>query len=209
MVLKPDGFHKADLSSERRFKDNAESKIVVMNPQLVKMCGGESFVISNSDGVFVSDMRKLKAEKIINYRASALRRIEALACNINDDIWISFFGGGMAVYSRKGRLIKDFSPEETLGAETEAFIDLRFSPDGSPWYSDGKDLRRWDGARFVRAPLPAGEYVYGLDFASADQLWVARFGSLERYEWDGAALHLRERVTAQEGLPSVETRACS
>lgn len=133
--------------------------------------------------------------------------METLACNAKGDLWISFYGGGILVYSQEGSLIKEFSPEETLGEEAEAFIDLRFSPDGSPWYSDGKDLRRWDGARFVRVPLPAGEYVYGLDFASASQLWVARFGSLERYDWDGVALRLRERVTAQEGLPSVETRS--
>ncbi len=113
----------------------------------------------------------------------------------------------MLLFSQSGKLIKELSPEETLGEEAEAFIDLRFSPDGSPWYSDGRDLRRWNGERFVRVPLPAGEYVYGLDFASAEQLWVARFGSLERYEWDGVALRLRERVTAQEGLPSVEARS--
>ena len=94
-----------------------------------------------------------------------------------------------------------------MGAEAEAFIDLQFSPDGSPWYSDGSNLRRWDGRRFVPVPLPAGEYVYSLDFASSTQIWVARFGSIERYAWDGVKLRLRERITAQEGLPSVEVRS--
>ena len=117
------------------------------------------------------------------------------------------YGGGILIYSQEGRLLKDFSPKETLGGEAEAFIDLRFSPDGAPWYSDGKNLRRWDGARFVIVPLPVGEYVYSLDFASPHELWVARFGSLERYDWDGTGLHLRERVTAQEGLPAVEARS--
>ena len=111
------------------------------------------------------------------------------------------------MYSKEGKLIKEFTPQETLGEEAEAFIDLRFSPDGSPWYSDGKDLRRWDGDGFVRVPLPAGEYVYSLDFVSSSDLWVARFGTLEHYDWDGAALHLRERVTSKEGLPAVEARS--
>ncbi len=60
---------------------------------------------------------------------------------------------------------------------------------------------------FVRVPLPAGEYVYSLDFASSSQIWVARFGSVERYHWDGEKLRLRERITAEQGLPSVETRS--
>lgn len=206
-VLTLDGFHETGFSTKKQLKDDVKYGIKMENPKSVRVCKNEKFLISDSDGIFVSGVRNRGADRLIKYRDTALHGIEALACNLNGDIWVSFFGGGMSVYSEKGRLIRDFSPEETLGAETEAFIDLRFSPDGSPWYSDGKDLRRWDGTRFVRAPLPAGEYVYGLDFASADQLWVARFGSLERYEWDGVALRLRERVTAQEGLPSVETRS--
>lgn len=170
-------------------------------------CSDGKLWIVDDVGVSILD---IDSNNLARYRAffseSNKEKHESVRC-ANGRVWISLLGGGILVYSRKGRLIKEFLPEETLGQEAEAFIDLRFSPDGSPWYSDGKDLRRWDGVRFVRVPLPAGEYVYSLDFASSDQLWVARFGSLERYDWDGAVLRLRERVTSQEGLPSVETRS--
>jgi signal transduction histidine kinase/ligand-binding sensor domain-containing protein/CheY-like chemotaxis protein len=170
-------------------------------------CHGGEIWIAQGNGLSVLDLKSnILKQETVAFSEENKEKYESIHC-IGGRIWISLLGGGILVYSQDGRLIREFSPEETLGEEAEAFIDLRFSLDGSPWYSDGKDLRRWDGARFVRVPLPAGEYVYSLDFASASQLWVARFGSLERYEWDGFVLRLRERVTAQEGLPSVETRS--
>lgn len=174
---------------------------------LFSSCLSGKIWVVDDDGVSTFDSELGRLERIdLDYSDQNKKKHESLRC-VNDRVWISLLGGGILVYSQNGTLIKELQPEETLGEEAEAFIDLRFSPDGSPWYSDGRDLRRWNGDRFVRVPLPAGEYVYGLDFASAEQLWVARFGSLERYEWDGVTLRLRERVTAQEGLPSVEARS--
>lgn len=178
----------------------------------------DRFIISNCENgyIFVSDGHGLFSFKSANdgfqrlpelYAEKNWGKHESIRCAIDGRVWVSMLGGGILLYSKEGWLVKEFLPQETLGEEAEAFIDLRFSPDGSPWYSDGKDLRRWDGHRFVRVPLPAGEYVYSLDFLSASQIWVARFGSLERYEWDGTALRLRERVTTQEGLPAVEARS--
>jgi signal transduction histidine kinase/ligand-binding sensor domain-containing protein/ActR/RegA family two-component response regulator len=170
-------------------------------------CSGESLWFVDDAGVSILETASDNfIRRAVFFSESNKGKHESIRC-VNGRLWVSMLGGGILIYSKKGKLIREFSPKETLGGAAEAFIDLIFSPDGSPWYSDGKDLRRWDGAGFVRVPLPAGEYVYGLDFASPDELWVARFGSLERYEWDGIALRLRERVTAQEGLPSVETRS--
>lgn len=170
-------------------------------------CLGGKFWIAQGSGLSVFDLKaNVLTRKVAIFSEENKEKHESIHC-VDGRVWISLHGGGILVYSQDGKLIKEFSPEETLGEEAEAFIDLRFSPDGSPWYSDGKDLRRWNGARFIRVPLPPGEYVYSLDFASSSQLWVARFGSLERYEWDGAVLRLRERVTGQEGLPPVETRS--
>jgi signal transduction histidine kinase/ligand-binding sensor domain-containing protein/CheY-like chemotaxis protein len=207
-ALTTDGLYRASDPIKKTLRIVDKNKLLMENPRSIRVCSGRNIFISDGNGIYVFDVKTGGVNAIFKYRVKPLlHRVETLTCTVKDELWISIFGGGILVYSKEGRLIKEFSPEETLDEEAEAFIDLRFSPDGSPWYSDGKDLRRWDGARFVRVPLPAGEYVYSLDFASASQLWVARFGSLERYDWDGVALHLRERVTAQEGLPSVETRS--
>ncbi len=208
LALTTGGLYQSKFSAKNAYETAFKLKFPAENQTSIKACNGKSYFISSEDGFYIVNVKTGVVEKEIKYNIkNVLHRMEALECSGKDELWISFFGGGILVYSQGGKLIKEFSPEETLGEEAEAFIDLRFSPDGSPWYSDGKNLRRWNGARFIRVPLPPGEYVYSLDFASSSQLWVARFGSLERYEWDGAVLRLRERVTGQEGLPPVETRS--
>ncbi|MEQ1512239.1 MAG: ATP-binding protein [Lysobacteraceae bacterium] len=207
-ALTTDGLYMASIFSKKIFKILEKNKFLMENPRSIKVCSGRYIFISDGDGIYIFDSKKEVINRILKYNSkSLLHRAEALACTVRDGLWVSLYGGGILVYSKEGKLIKELSPKETLGEESEAFIDLKFSPDGLPWYSDGKDLRRWNGVGFVQVPLPAGEYVYSLDFASENELWVARFGSLERYDWDGVALRLRERVTAQEGLPSVETRS--
>ncbi len=182
--------------------------ILIEDPSSVRVCNGGKILISDKNGIFIFNPVTKKLKNFARHKITAdLNKPETLLCGINGYVWVSLYGGGILVYSKNGGLIKEFSPQETLGEEAEAFIDLQFSPDGSPWYSDGRDLRRWDGTRFVLVPLPAGEYVYSLDFASSSQIWVARFGSIERYHWDGDKLYLRERITAEQGLPSVEVRS--
>jgi signal transduction histidine kinase/ligand-binding sensor domain-containing protein/CheY-like chemotaxis protein len=207
LVLTKSGLYRSEKYNGEFSRVSKLFRNFLQGRMIFSSCSRDNLWIADDSGVSILDLESLKLKRLFPYFSEEnKKKHESIRC-VGGRIWISLLGGGVLVYSEAGRLIREFSPQETLGGEAEAFIDLKFSPDGSPWYSDGKDLRRWDGARFVRAPLPAGEYVYGLDFASADQLWVARFGSLERYEWDGAVLRLRERVAAQEGLPSVETRS--
>ena len=133
--------------------------------------------------------------------------LETIACGPDGSIWLSLFGGGLVRLPANGGPPRIFTPEETLDVETEAYIDLRFAPDGAPWYSDGRALRRWDGTRFRKLAVAPGEYVYALDFAADGTLWVARFGSLERYRWDGRRLERMAWLSADEGLPNAEVRS--
>jgi len=132
---------------------------------------------------------------------------ETIACAPDGALWLSLFGGGLVRLPADGGPPRVFSPAQTLDAEAQAYIDLRFAPDGAPWYSDGQALRRWDGVRFDKLAVAPGEYVYALDFASDDTLWVARFGGLERYRWDGRSLERVQRISADEGLPNAEVRS--
>lgn len=207
LVLTASGLYRSKNHSDDFKKISIPEWRHLVGRLIFSSCLGGKIWIAQGSGLSNFDPNsKILRREIAAFSEENKEKHESINC-VDGRIWISLLGGGILVYSQEGKLINEFSPEETLGEEAEAFIDLRFSPDGSPWYSDGKDLRRWDGAGFARVPLPPGEYVYSLDFASASQLWVARFGSLERYEWDGVVLRLRERVTAQEGLPSVETRS--
>ena len=207
-TITADGIYRFPIATGFSKKSFFSSDSLIEEPNSLRVCNRKQIFISDKNGIFIFNPIAKRLKSFAKYKIiSYLNKPETLLCGVDGSIWVSLYGGGILVYSKNGNQIKEFSPEETLGEEAEAFIDLRFSPDGVPWYSDGKDLRRLDGQRFVRVPLPPGEYVYSLDFASSSQIWIARFGSIERYHWNGVKLRLHERITVQEGLPSVEVRS--
>lgn len=174
----------------------------------LRSCADGRIVIADVRGVVAFDPATRRVRRLFTVEADVgVRLPETLDCDREGRIWLSIYGGALVLIAPDGRVLRRFSAEHTLGGEAEAYIDLRFAPDGAPWYSDGRDLRRWDGNGFRRLPLPEGGYVYALDFASAETLWVTRFGALERYRFDGRRLHLLERIAGEQGLPVVETRS--
>jgi signal transduction histidine kinase/ligand-binding sensor domain-containing protein/CheY-like chemotaxis protein len=197
-----------------RWRDGGFERIVATaamgldEPRTLRGCADGRIVIADSRGVVAFDPATRRARRLFAVAADAgVRLPETLDCDREGRIWVSIHGGALVLLAPDGRVLRRFSALQTLGAEAETYIDLRFAPDGAPWYSDGRDLRRWHGSGFRRLPLPEGGYVYALDFASAETLWVTRFGALERYRFDGERLHLLERIAGEEGLPVVETRS--
>jgi signal transduction histidine kinase/CheY-like chemotaxis protein len=177
-------------------------------PLTLRACADGRILVADARGVVAFDPATRRARRLYTVEGDEVVDLpETLDCDREGRIWVSIHGGALVLLAPDGRVLRRFSPEQTLGAVAEAYIDLRFAPDGAPWYSDGRDLRRWDGNGFPRVPLPEGGYVYALDFASADTVWVTRFGALERYRFDGERLHLLERIAGEEGLPVVETRS--
>lgn len=177
-------------------------------PRTIRSCPDGKIVLADARGVVAFDRMTRRARRLFELQeVDGIHLPETLECDREGKIWLSIYGGGIVVLAPDGRVLLRFSPRQTLDAEAEAYIDLRFAPDGKPWYSDGKHLRRWDGNGFRKVPLPEGEYVYALAFASSNRIWVTRFGSVEEYRWDGRHLHLMRRVSSADGLPVVETRS--
>lgn len=177
-------------------------------PRTIRSCPDGKIVLADARGVVAFDRMTRRAKRLFKLQeVDGIHLPETIECDREGKIWLSIYGGGIVLLAPDGRVLQDFSPRQTLDAEAEAYIDLRFAPDGKPWYSDGKHLRRWDGIGFRKVPLPAGEYVYALAFASSNRIWVTRFGSIEEYRWDGRNLHLMNQVSSADGLPVVETRS--
>jgi signal transduction histidine kinase/ligand-binding sensor domain-containing protein/CheY-like chemotaxis protein len=177
-------------------------------PRTLRGCTDGRIVVADARGVIAFDPATRRARRLYTVAGDdGVHLPESLGCDREGRVWVSIFGGALVLLAPDGRVLRRFSAEHTLDGDAEAYIDLRFAPNGAPWYSDGRDLRRWEGSGFRRLPLPEGGYVYALDFASADTLWVTRFGALERYRFDGERLHLLERIAGEEGLPVVETRS--
>lgn len=192
-----------------RFKRVASTaELRLEEPRTLRSCPDGQIVLADTRGVVVFNPVTRRARRIFELEdGDGVHLPETLDCGRDGKIWLSIYGGGIILLSHSGRVLQNLLPEQTLDFEAEAYIDLRFAPDGKPWYSDGKYLRRWDGASFRKVSLPEGEYVYGLAFESSDRIWVTRFGSIEKYRWDGRRLHMLEQVSPSDGMPVVETRS--
>jgi signal transduction histidine kinase/CheY-like chemotaxis protein len=179
----------------------------VSEPRSICFCGNSTIIIADTSGIFRFNIDSKKIFRIVRFdEKNLLRQIEVIKCS-NDVIWASFLGGGISTYSFDGDSIDEFSSKETIGGDAEAFIELKFSKSNVPWYSDGRNLRRWDGKKFSIVNLNSGEYVYALDFESKGGIWVTRLGSLERYDLKDDKIRLQEIINNKNGLPSIESRS--
>jgi signal transduction histidine kinase/streptogramin lyase len=207
-ALDDDGVSRMPWASGRFLRMASIFDLGLEQPRALRSCPDGKIVLADARGVVAFDRMTRRARRLFELQeVDGIHLPETIECDHEGKIWLSIYGGGIVLLAPDGRMLQHFSPRQTLDAEAEAYIDLRFAPDGKPWYSDGKHLRRWDGVGFRKVPLPEGEYVYALAFASSNRIWVTRFGSIEEYRWDGRNLHLMRRVSSADGLPVVETRS--
>lgn len=122
-------------------------------------------------------------------------------------VWISSMGEGVQARAGDGRVLFSIRPADGLGLTTGDTEQLGVSPQGVLWLANARGLLAWNEAlhRFVPVPGAPAERIDGFAFADAHGLWLHRVGALERYDWDGHALKLRQRVDHRQGLPAVES----
>jgi signal transduction histidine kinase len=58
--------------------------------------------------------------------------------------------------------------------------------------------------RFEPVPGTPSQRVFGFASADKQRVWLARFGAVEAYRWDGAALRLESASDARSGFPALE-----
>lgn len=114
-------------------------------------------------------------------------------------VWIQVNGRGFRAFDVAGRQV----PGSSIDATGWTHPTLRLDSAGTPWHSGGARLSRWNGRRFHSFPLAPGDEVEAFAFATANRIWVSRFGVLELYDWTGRTLVLRERVDSDHGLPAI------
>ncbi|MGH8081051.1 MAG: ligand-binding sensor domain-containing protein, partial [Lysobacter sp.] len=81
-------------------------------------------------------------------------------------------------------------------------------PDDELWIA-GQGMWRWDtrAARFVAVPgAPTREDIQAFAFEGEQRLWIAGFGSLDTYRWDGVRLQREFGLSTLDGLPATEAR---
>ncbi|MCR2683487.1 hypothetical protein NSP16_24255, partial [Salmonella enterica] len=62
---------------------------------------------------------------------------------------------------------------------------------------------REQAGRFEAVPGVSRGPIYDLVWIDPQQLWLARQGAFERYQWDGMSLRLIQRIDGSAGVPPV------
>ncbi len=173
----------------------------------VGACGKNRIWIAGQSGIIIDDQAGHQVSQIrFSGNEGAQAEPKSMLCSENG-VWVSLYGGGLDFYSHQGRLIRSLQPESTVGRVRPGYANLVVGPDGQPWLTDDHDLRRWDGSRFITIPVAGDEPVTAFAFEhdrsskKHHALWLARFGTLERYVWDGTNLKLQKRIGLADGLP--------
>lgn len=141
--------------------------------------------------------------------ADVRQRIELIREAPNGDLWMSITNYGVQRRDAQGKLLDDIRIGDGRGLVDVPVEQMLFDPRGGLWImgdmgeTGEMGLLRWQKDRFERVPGIAPGNLFDMAWVSADEVWMARSGALERYRWDGLSMTLRERVGAAQGMPPV------
>ncbi len=119
-------------------------------------------------------------------------------------LWIASDSGDVQIRDLSGKVQDTILDSDGRGLAADATIEqLGLAPDGAVWVAGTQGLLLWNagGRRFEPVPGAPASAVNGYAIDSHGDVWIARLGLLERYDWDGAKLTLRARMDAQDGIP--------
>ena len=120
-------------------------------------------------------------------------------------IWIAT-DRGVQARDESGRVLRSIAPGHSgLPADFHA-KQIGRGPDGALWLAGSQGLLMWNAGarRFQPVPGAPGRPVYGF-VAKGKQMrvWLARFGAVEAYRWDGATLTLEAAIDTRNGFPAL------
>ena len=93
------------------------------------------------------------------------------------------------------------------GLPADVFIEqIGRGPDGALWLAGSNGLLMWNGGarRFEPVPGTPHGHVFGFVNGEKETVWLARFGALASYRWDGASLALASAIDTRSGFPALE-----
>jgi len=120
-------------------------------------------------------------------------------------LWVATEGQGLQVRDADGRVIESVPPDGRRGLSAgDKIVQIGRGPDGGIWLAGSRGLLVWNaGSRRFEPVAGTPPRVLGGFALARDGVWVAGFGTLDRYRWDGARLILSSHDGAAEGLPQL------
>jgi signal transduction histidine kinase/CheY-like chemotaxis protein/sugar lactone lactonase YvrE len=121
-------------------------------------------------------------------------------------LWIASDLKGVQVRDGEGRVLESILPDGAKGLQPDSVVNgIGLGPDGAVWILGTQGLLAWDARekRFEPVPgAPRGE-LHGFAVADAQTVWLAGFGTLDAYRWNGSGLALQQHFDARQGLPEL------
>ncbi len=119
------------------------------------------------------------------------------------DIWVYSVDGGMQRRNADGRVLLHVAPGQG-GLPTAMLGDMQCGPADRLWLSGASGIAEWQPEAGAFLPIAGSPKEQVHAFVVSDgRVWVATFGRMDRYRWDGTRLALQDGIGAAEGFPPV------
>ena len=135
--------------------------------------------------------------------ADLRQRIDLMRQAPDGTVWLSVMNLGLQQRSAQGQLLRSFPLDDIRGTADSPIEQIRFDAHGQAWVMGDMGIWREHAGRFEAVPGVSRGLIYDLVWIDPQQLWLARQGALERYQWDGMSLRLIQRVDGGAGVPAV------
>lgn len=135
--------------------------------------------------------------------ADLRQRIDLMRQAPDGTIWLSVMNLGLQQRSADGRVLRSYPLDDFRKSADSPIEQIRFDAQGKVWVMGDMGLWREQAGRFEPVPGVSRGLIYDLVWIDPQQLWLARQGALERYQWDGMSLRLIQRVDGSAGVPPV------
>ena len=145
------------------------------------------------------DLREWK----IGGGADLRQRIDLIRQAPNGEVWLSIMNFGIQRRDAQGRVLDTVRSDANRGLTDKPVEQMLFDARGQLWVMGDMGLLRWQQDRFAQVPGVSRGIIFDLAWDGPDTVWLARQGALERYQWDGLSMTLRERVGSAQGMPPV------
>ena len=135
--------------------------------------------------------------------ADLRQRIDLMRQAPDGTVWASVMNLGLQQRSADGRLLRSYSLDTFHRLGDAPIEQIRFDPRGQVWVMGDMGIWREQDGRLVRVPGVSDGLIFDLVWVDPQQLWLARQGAFERYQWDGLGLRLIQRIDGRAGVPPV------